>query len=180
MFFISCGTNQPLFKEKDIKVNKVYERFEKGEIKAIGEYSEDYLPFYNLRIGEWKEYYTNGNLKEVGKYEIGVYTNCCITGLCENYYNYKSGAWKFYFESGNLKSKGDFNLEKFQINTSCEGGDEIIFGIVNQSWEYFDEKGNEIWPTEELIYSVEATKSNGDFPSLVMSVDKKKGQVIFK
>ena len=131
--FISCGTSLTNSDKDTIKVKKIYERFETGQ------------------------------LKEVGEYEIWSYTNCCMGGLCENIYNYKLGYWMFYYETGELKAKGKFILSKFHVVTSCEDGDEIVFGVVNDSWEYYDENTNNIEPKKEMFFSIESTKSNGDF-----------------
>lgn len=98
----------------------------KGSL-AIGEYGVS-----NLRVGYWKEYYENGNLKMEGNYKIGSYISCCVGGACRSFHYYRSGLWKIYDNGGNLKYELIFEPTKLHIDTTCEGGDKLLFGIIKK------------------------------------------------
>ena len=93
-----------------------------------------------FKIGKWDIYYDNDILKQSGKYQIGRYVECCFAGPCNRYYNYKIGKWKFYYANGNLKADVNFELTKLRISTNC-GGDNIKYGIIDETSKYYDEKG---------------------------------------
>jgi hypothetical protein len=114
--------------EKDSTVSTYY----KSKIlKDVGRYAvanDGYLS--NLKTGHWKEYYENGQLKSEGSYKVGSYLNCCMAGPCRNYYTYRYGLWKYYDESGTLEYEAEFIPSELHINTNCEGGDYVVFGLV--------------------------------------------------
>ncbi len=86
----------------------------------------------NLRVGYWKEYSENGTLKMEGNYKLSSYINCGIVGHVSIFYYYRDGLWKIYDDQGKLKYELTFSPSEFHINTSCEGGDRLLFGIVKQ------------------------------------------------
>jgi hypothetical protein len=109
----------------------VAEYYENGSIKATGRYAvskEGRLS--DLKVGEWIEYWSNGQIKNKGKYKIGSYLNCCIGGLCRNFLFYRYGHWKYYTEDGELKYGIEYIPTKHHINTNCEGGDSVTFGLI--------------------------------------------------
>jgi antitoxin component YwqK of YwqJK toxin-antitoxin module len=126
------------------------EFYKNGLLKSIGQVDSDFLS-KSARIGFWSEFYENGKLKESGEYASDTYTNCCTAGLCDMVYSYKIGEWNYFYDSGQLKAKGIYKLGKKHINTSCEGGDEINFGVLDNSWEFYDKNGNEIELTEKEL-----------------------------
>jgi len=95
------------------------------------------------KIGLWKEFYENGQLKEEGNYLIGRYVQCCLSGYCIRYYNYKVGKWNYYYPNGTLELKGNYSLKKLRIETNC-GGDYIKYGILDSDSKFYDEKGKRI------------------------------------
>ncbi|GGK35790.1 hypothetical protein GCM10007962_32660 [Yeosuana aromativorans] len=126
------------------------EFFDNGLLKSIGQIDSDFLS-KSARIGLWSEFYENGKLKETGEYVADTYTNCCTGGLCDMVYSYKIGDWSYFYNNGQLKAKGTYKTGKKHINTSCEGGDEINFGFLNDSWKFYDKYGTEINPTEKEL-----------------------------
>ena len=74
----------------------------------------------------------NGKLESEGSYKLSSYLQCCAGGPCWQYYFYRTGTWKYYDESENLLYELDFKPEKVHLDTSCEGGYELIFGLVNE------------------------------------------------
>ena len=95
------------------------------------------------RIGIWKEYYENGQLKEEGRYLIGRYVQCCFSGNCLRYYNYKVGKWKYYYPNGKLELDGNYSIKKMWIDTNC-GGDNVKYGILNSDTKFYDKTGSRI------------------------------------
>lgn len=114
-----------------------------------------------LKIGEFKEYFENGNLKANGNYEIGKYTQCCFSGLCSQFYNYKFGEWKYYYENGNLKAEVNYEVKNFPIETSCEGGDTISFGQIDlASIQNFDKEGRQVEISKSALKKLETVAFN--------------------
>ena len=95
------------------------------------------------KIGIWKEYYENGQIKEEGKYLIGRYVQCCFSGPCLRYYNYKVGEWKYYYENGTLELEGNYSIKKLWIDTNY-GGDYIKYGILDSDSKFNNLSGERI------------------------------------
>ncbi|MCG2432117.1 toxin-antitoxin system YwqK family antitoxin [Aequorivita xiaoshiensis] len=153
LLFVSCKTAQ-IKSELPIK-NTITEYYESGEIKSVGAIDEFHKEFNNYRIGFWKEFYKNGILKASGNYKLDTYTQCCTGGICDGFYSYKFGEWNYYYDNGNLKANGTYKIGKKHKETSCEGGDEINFGFVTDSWVFYDKNGKKIIPTEKDISEIE-------------------------
>ena len=130
------------------------EFYENGILKSIGQIDSDFLS-KAARIGLWSEFYENGKLKESGEYKTDFYTNCCIAGPCSVAYSYKVGEWNYFHRNGQVKAKGTYRIDKKHIDTSCKGGDEINFGFLNDSWEFYDQNGIEINPTKKELKIME-------------------------
>jgi hypothetical protein len=139
------------------------EIFSNGQIKERGNYAyDDENALSALKVDEWSSFYENGQQKSIGKYKIGTYIQCCFSGPCKQYYNYKIGTWKYYHPNGQLKAMGDYEIKKLHVNTSCEGGDDMPFGLTSAQWQYFNEQGQSIQPTQELVLELETVKSGGN------------------
>ncbi|ALI98551.1 toxin-antitoxin system YwqK family antitoxin [Rufibacter tibetensis] len=105
--------------------------FENGIIKATGSFAESTAKETSqLKTGLWKEYYQNGTLRHEGTYQIGSYLNCGVVGLLTEYYHYKVGHWKYFNEKGELEFEVDFTPSTLHVETSCEGGDSLTFGLI--------------------------------------------------
>lgn len=94
---------------------------------AISEYGVS-----ELRVGYWTEYSENGNLKMEGNYNLGSYIGCCTSGACRSFYYYRTGLWKIYDNEGKLEYELTFEPTEIHIETNCEGGDELLFGIIKE------------------------------------------------
>ena len=46
-------------------------------------------------------------------------------------------------------------IDKKHIETTCEGGDEINIGFLNENWKFYDKNGTQIKPTEKEIKEIE-------------------------
>lgn len=86
----------------------------------------------NLKVGYWKEHYENGNLKMEGAYRLGSYISCCTGGACRSFHYYRTGLWKFYTDKGELKYELTFEPTELHIDTTCQGGDKVLFGIIKE------------------------------------------------
>lgn len=104
-----------------------------------------------FKIGVWKKYYSNGQLKEEGKYLIGRYLQCCLVGYCFMYYNYKVGNWKYFYPDGTLELDGNYSIKKMWIRTSC-GGDYIKYGILDEDTKFYDKVGRRISKNKKINY----------------------------
>lgn len=97
-----------------------------------------------LKIGKWISYYKSGKIRIKGNYEIGNYVQCCYSGPCMQFYNYKTGEWKYYYENGKLEAEGRYIEKSLKLRTSCRGGANVRYGILDDSWTFYDEHENEI------------------------------------
>lgn len=136
-----------------VKINTKTNYYENGFVKSVGNLDSELL--LRGKIGLWNEFYENGKLKESGIYKSDFYTDCCTGGLCDMVYSYKVGEWNYYHKNGKLKAKGIYGIGKKNIETSCEGGDEIRFGYITENWKFYDLNGNEIRPTNKQISEIE-------------------------
>jgi hypothetical protein len=142
-----------------LKESPFRELFNNGNVKRVGTIyiPNEYYKQTELRTGNWKEYFENGQLKESGKYALSTYTTCCTGGTCPVYYSYKLGDWIYFHDNGQLRAKGKYRIREKQIDTTCDGGDKIHFGYVTDTWNFFDRDGKEITPSGELIKEIEAS-----------------------
>lgn len=84
----------------------------------------------DIKTGYWKEYYANGQVRSEGIYKVSSYLNCCMSGPCRQYYSYRDGLWKYYLEDGTIAYELEFKPSRLHVNTNCEGGDTLIFGLI--------------------------------------------------
>ncbi|WP_291139191.1 toxin-antitoxin system YwqK family antitoxin [Flavobacterium sp. UBA7663] len=161
LFFVSCRTSRT--EVEYLNKTEISEYYDNGEIKSIGAIDYFHKEFNNFRVGFWREFYKNGNLKSEGNYKLDTYKQCCTGGICNGYYSYKYGEWKYYHENGNLKTKGTYRMGKKHKKTSCEGGDEINFGYITNSWIFYDINENEIKPSQEDILEIENSSYLDEF-----------------
>ena len=161
VFFVSCKTSKT--EVEYLNKTQISEYYDSGEIKSIGAIDDFHKEFNNFRVGFWREFYKNGNLKSEGNYKLDTYKQCCTGGICDGYYSYKYGEWKYYHENGNLKAKGTYRIGKKNKKTNCEEGDEINFGYITNFWIFYDVNGNEIKPSEKEISVIENSSYLDEF-----------------
>lgn len=114
-------------------------------IQAIGNVAlENDSSKSKLKVGLWTEYYSNGQIKSQGIYQIDSYIQCCYAGPCRQYQNYKTGLWKYYYDNGQIKASGTYKVKKEKIRTSCKGGDKVLTSRIDNSWTYYNDKGDKI------------------------------------
>ena len=101
-----------------------------GQVTAQGECAVYNGKVTNIKVGHWKEFYENGNVRVEGQYKIGSYIECCTAGACRQFYFYRTGQWRYFNSAGILNYELEFTPETLTINTNCEGGDKLIFGLV--------------------------------------------------
>ncbi len=121
------------------KDSLVIEYFSNHNLKSIGKYALDNNGrLSELKSGNWTEYYENGTTKSKGEFKIGTYLDCGIGGLERAYYNYKYGLWSYYSSNGSEKARGKYIIGRYFIDTRCEGGDTINFGLTNKYWKFYN------------------------------------------
>ncbi|NVK84758.1 MAG: hypothetical protein HWE21_10585, partial [Cytophagia bacterium] len=82
-----------------------------------------------IMSGQWTYFYDNGNIKSKGEYKIAQYIECGIVPFY-TFYPYKTGKWQFYTEKGEFDFELNFISKTHHVDTSCEGGADISFGII--------------------------------------------------
>ncbi|MFC4267322.1 hypothetical protein [Polaribacter marinivivus] len=113
------------FPEKDTLIE-----IKKGKTLSIGKVAVGKGEVSNLKFGNWKKFNEKGILLTEGQYKIGKYEDCGMGGLEQVFYYYKTGIWKFFNESGELEFELEFIPKNHNIETRCEGGEKMLFGIV--------------------------------------------------
>jgi antitoxin component YwqK of YwqJK toxin-antitoxin module len=150
--------------------------YNNNKIKAKGNYAISKNGRSELKIGNWMSYYEDGAVMEKGKYEIGRYIHCCFDGPCMMFYNYKMGDWEYYNQNGNLEAKGTYDLIPFFIETTCKGGDSLIFGVTNSNWEFYNKEGSIILPTDSIRLNFEKVENNS-FGRVYLFPDKRRNKI---
>jgi antitoxin component YwqK of YwqJK toxin-antitoxin module len=130
--------------QNDKIVNDNYcEYYEGGGQKECG-------PLRNgLRLGEWKSWYKNGELKSIGNFKNNDYIFCGVVPYTY-FYEYKIGIWHYYYENGQLMCKGEYEISMRNIGTNCEGGADLFCGSFTSEWVGFNENG-EVVQIKKLV-----------------------------
>ena len=151
-----------------------------GEKKNEGHHAFDKNHFpTQLKIGRFVEFYRSGAVKSTGNYEISSYIDCGIAGYEREFYNFKDSTWTYYFENRKVQAKGKYAVIKTKIETRCEGGDSLIYGITNGSWEYYDSSGQKIKePSNAQTQEFEKVTENHNQMETGFRYDRQKQQVI--
>ena len=151
-----------------------------GEKKDEGHYAFDKNHFLTqLKIGSFVEFYRSGAVKSIGNYQISSYIDCGIAGYEREFYNFKASSWTYYFENRKVHAKGQYDLIKTKINTRCEGGDSLMYGITNGSWEFYDSSGHKInKPSNTERQEFEKVTENHNLMETGFRYDRQKQQVI--
>jgi|GEM_PF-5897048 hypothetical protein len=106
-------------------------KMNQSDTLAIGKYAvTDEGQIEYLKTGYWKVFHDIGSIKEEGEYKIGSLIDCCFSGACARYYHYKSGIWKYYDEDGEELFELNFQPDTLHVDTRCQGGDQIVFGLI--------------------------------------------------
>jgi antitoxin component YwqK of YwqJK toxin-antitoxin module len=103
------------------------EYYDNGDLKKIGKYDSD-----GNGTGEWKFYHKNGQLRKIGKYKIGKQT----------------GEWKIYHENGQLEAIGKIENGKsigewkyYHGNGKLQEIGKYKNGKQTGEWKYYHDNG---------------------------------------
>ncbi|RMZ51329.1 hypothetical protein EB822_03270 [Flavobacteriaceae bacterium PRS1] len=109
-----------------------------------------------LKFDLWKEYDSDGNLSAEGNYKISSFIDCGMGGAFRAFYYYRIGKWKYFKKNGELDFVLDFVPKEHSVDTRCEGGDKMIFGIIeNITLEYWDRvTANKIYELQIFFFSL--------------------------
>lgn len=115
-----------------------------------------------MKFGNWKNYNRNGVLISQGKYKIGKYIDCGVGGIEQMFYHYKTGVWEFYDNNGETEFELEFIPKEHFIDTRCEGGDKMLFGIIEKvPFKYYDKVNS------DLIYELQKVKYFESFKNTI-------------
>lgn len=154
------------------------EVFKNGKIHQKGKYAIDIEgKLSGLKVGIWVRYYENGQLKEQGSYEIGAYIQCCFSGSCKQFYNFKIGKWKYLYPNGKTKAIGEYEIVNLHVDTNCEGGDDLLFGILTDEWTFFNENGIQINLNDSLRLELETVHTGGTTLASYFVPDKERKNI---
>lgn len=130
--------------------------YDNGSIRAIGSFavnsSNEKTKF---PIGRFTEYYENGTVKSSGNFQLTSFVNCCFAGWCRMFYPYKTDEWRYYYETGQLKSIGTYSNKITHLDTSCQGGAEVLTNAINNNWKFFSKESLPTEPEEKLKKELE-------------------------
>ncbi|MBZ9779899.1 hypothetical protein LB452_13300 [Psychroflexus sp. CAK8W] len=127
----------------------------KGTIIGIGKMAVSENNVSDLKFNLWKEYDSNGILTAEGNYKISSFIDCGMGGGFRAFYYYRIGKWKYFKKNGELDFVLDFVPKEHFVDTRCEGGDKMIFGIVDTiPLEYWDiVTANKIYELQKISFS---------------------------
>ena len=112
--------------------DSIIELTRNGTLIGIGAVAVDKNGISDLKVGHWKEYNENGILKMEGNYKLSSYIGCGMGGPFRAFHYYRTGIWKIYDDKGQLEYELTFEPTELHIATTCEGGDETLFGIIKE------------------------------------------------
>jgi len=139
-----CGTKNLHQNRIYIQYDKLYGKLEngipekdtlielkntKGSVVGIGKMAVPNKNASDLKFNLWKEYDSNGILSVEGNYNISSFIDCGVGGAFRAFYYYRTGKWKYFKKNGELDFVLDFIPKQHIVDTRCEGGDKMIFGI---------------------------------------------------
>ena len=126
-----------------------------GTVSGIGEMAGSKNNVSDLKCGFWKEYDSDGILKAEGNYKISSFIECSVGGAISAYYYYRIGEWKYFKKNGELDFALDFVPKMHHIDTRCQGGDKMIFGIIEtiplDYWSKVD--ANKIYELQKISFT---------------------------
>lgn len=128
--------------------------FESGEVKTEGQCLD------GKRVGEWKDYYENGQISRTYKYHKGKYLKRFVRLFYEDG-NLKQETTKVddyyvvlgYYESGNIKFKRKFEggfYKEFRENGVLKIEADYEKYELNGVWKLYHENGNLAWQVNYL------------------------------
>jgi hypothetical protein len=127
----------------------------KGTVIGIGKMAVADNNVSDLKFNSWKEFDSDGILSAEGNYKISSFIDCGMGGAFRAFYYYRIGKWKYYKKNGDLDFALDFVPKEHFVDTRCEGGDKMIFGIVETiPLEYWDRvNANKIYELQKISFS---------------------------
>jgi hypothetical protein len=127
----------------------------KGTIIGIGKMAVSDNNVSDLKFNLWKEFDSYGILSAEGNYKISSFIDCGMGGAFRAFYYYRIGKWKYFKKNGELDFILDFVPKEHFVDTRCEGGDKMIFGIVETiPLEYWDRvTANKIYELQKISFS---------------------------
>lgn len=128
------------------------------KIKAIGTFAvdrnnkkEDY------KIGEWAEYYENGQIKSNGEYKMGFVLACRSATMGLAYYTYKIGDWTYYYENGQVMAKGKYDLTTQEVFTGI-AKQYAKKSVITEGWSLYDISGEVSNDRQKIVLELEKTE----------------------
>ncbi|MEO8403359.1 MAG: hypothetical protein ABI480_02150 [Chitinophagaceae bacterium] len=137
---------------RDMKFDTLY--YPDKKIKAIGKYvrCEDHIVGWT-RIGYWKEFYGNGQIKSIGEYQTARPISSIDLFIPFKTMTYKVGYWTYFYENGQMKAVGKYQ-KKNEINSSMIESFSNSFFI--KDWLAFDIKGMEVKDKYKIILELDS------------------------
>ena len=108
----------------------------------------------NIKVGLWREYHENGQVKSEGDYRMSSFEDCCLDVPCTVFYYYRLGQWRYFNLNGDLDYELEFKPEKLWTTTRCNKIDTLVFGLVKNIPTQYVEKitNDKISELENIIY----------------------------
>lgn len=172
--FLYNGEGGYVFEEeKFVGETAYYARcYPNRKLMRIGQYAYDSNGrLSDLQTGKWAEYYENGQVREMGNYLIGRYIYCGALPF-RAFYHYKTGYWQYFYPNGQLKANGTYKIVPLNMRTNCEGGDDLLFGLTTNRWQFFNESGEHIVGTDSLRKALEQVSLMDGPVSTMFTPDK--------
>lgn len=97
-----------------------------------------------LRLGPWRYWYADGQLKAKVRYSVDCYVHCCALGPCDLPYDFLTGDFELWHPNGQLMAKGVFEATERHIDSNCEGGEMLRDGDIPSEGTCWNEEGEPV------------------------------------
>jgi hypothetical protein len=129
--------------------------YEDRKVKAIGYYAVDGQGTKTfLRVGQWTEFYRNGQIMSIGSYNLQSLLSCHDAMPGVQYYSFKIGDWKYFYEDGAIKAKGTYQIQRVQVSTGVANQFKTK-SLTTADWIVNDEKGRPAPDRQRVLVSLE-------------------------
>jgi hypothetical protein len=124
-------------------------------IKAIGYFAADKENKKSeYKIGLWKEFYENGNIKSIGNYGMQYLLLSYSSGQAIVYNEYKTGEWIYYYENAQVKAKGRYKIVRTPVSTGVDN-QFTKAPVTTEDWLFYSSDGKPLANKKEVIGEVE-------------------------
>ena len=117
-------------------------KFTDGNIAFIGNYAIDKSGIVSgVKVGLWRGYYPNGQLKFKGNYAMHSIRYQKGKGDVRLESSYREGLWEYYYQDGQLMAKGTYIIKYIPFSSGVPN-QYSKKSMIGEDWEMYNEDGS--------------------------------------